>query len=69
MKREDIKAGDVLTSFDGRGVGYYRVLKVCAVKVRVVGENGNTMLHYPRNFSRKVASSKLPQMRAEGIHV
>lgn len=54
MKIADIKPGDVLVSTDSNGTGYYRVLKVCAVKVKVRSENQNEFYSYPCTFDRKV---------------
>lgn len=54
MLLTDIKANDVLVSVDCRGASYYRVLKVCKIKIRVKGENGSTFLAYPNLFDRKI---------------
>lgn len=54
MKIEDIHENDVLVSVDQNGAGYYRVLKVCKVMVRVRGENGNTFRAYPNDFNCKI---------------
>lgn len=54
MKIENIQKGDTLVSTDCNGTGYYRVRKVCRVKVRVLAENGNELLAYPNLFDRKV---------------
>lgn len=54
MKLADIKADDVLVSTDENGTGYYRVVKVCKIKIRVRGENGNEFLSYPAIFDRRI---------------
>jgi len=54
MKIADIKAGDVLVNTDENGTGYYRVLKVCRVTVKVRCENGNEARMYPVIFDRKI---------------
>lgn len=54
MKIEDIRAGDVLVNTDGNDTGYVKVLKVCKVRIRVRGENGNEFLSWPSLYERKV---------------
>lgn len=54
MKIADIKANDVLVSTDENGTGYYRVLKVFNVTIKVRGENGNEFRSYPATFDRRV---------------
>jgi len=54
MRIEDIKANDVLVGVDENGAGYYRVLKVSRVTIRVRGENGNEFRAYPTIFNRKI---------------
>lgn len=55
MRLADIKAGDVLVSVDSRGAGYYKVVKVNAKTLHVIGENGNPIFRaYAATFDRKV---------------
>jgi hypothetical protein len=69
MKLSEISADDVLVSTDQHGTSFYRVLRVCAVKVRVRHENGNETLLYPQAFDRKIPAEKVPELHAEGISV
>lgn len=54
MKIADIKSKDVLVSTDENGTGYYRVLKVFKITIKVRGENGNEFRAYPASFDRRV---------------
>ena len=54
MQIADIKPDDVLVSTDENGTGYYRVLKVSKITVRVRAENGNEFRAYPHIFDRKI---------------
>lgn len=67
MKRDDIKAGDVLSNVDENGCGYYRVLKVCRVKLRVRGESGREFYMWPHLFDGKV--SDVAALHADGIRI
>lgn len=60
MKREDINPGDVLVSVDRWGAGYYRVIAVHKVLVKVEREDGEIMRAYPHFFDRKVPEDRMP---------